>query len=63
MTLKDTRRSKIEELRKTYDSLSEFEKKFIKEEDYKKLQAYEEKLKELGGGESAGGSGDGGKTE
>lgn len=56
-------KEKIEELRGTYDSLSEFEKKFIKEEDYKKLQAYEEKLKELGGGESAGGSGDGGKTE
>ena len=68
-------KEKIEELRKTYDSLSEFEKKFIDEEDYKKLQAYEEKIKELGGDENVdgdggsegeggdSGSGDGGKTE
>lgn len=73
LTLNDKKAiEKIEELRKTYDSLSSFEKGFIDEKDYKKLQEYEKKVEELGGG-NAGGSegsgntdsgtdGDGGKT-
>lgn len=73
LTLNDKKAiEKIEELRKTYDSLSSFEKGFINEKDYKKLQEYEKKVEELGGG-NAGGSegsgntdsgadGDGGKT-
>ena len=37
----------IEEARKLYDGLSDYAKQFINASDYSKLQAYEDKLKEL----------------
>lgn len=37
----------IEEARKLYDGLSDYGKQFINASDYSKLQAYEDKLKEL----------------
>ncbi len=51
--LTTTSKTALETIRKLYDGLTDYEKQFISESDYSKLQNYEDKMKELLAAEEA----------